>query len=683
TGNGLGVGNNGSTYSGVIANKPGGLFLIQSDQSLSAQGFGKPEVFLNAGTVRKTAGLGTTVFSVGFTNASTGLVDAESGTIQFQSGGNIGGNYNTASGALIQFNGGSFVQSGAPTITGSGLCRLNGATVTLSDFIANFLLFSGSVALSPTFQTNGTIHNLELDGATLTGSNVVTGTLTLNGSGMAQASPLTVSNGAVLNLIGTTVFSPLTNAGTINWIGGSIGVGNNGSTYSGVIANQPGGLFLIQCDQSVSAQGFGAPEVFLNAGTVRKIAGLGTTTVSVGFTNSSLVDAESGIIQFQSGGNIAANYNVASGALIQFNGGTFVQSGTPIITGSGLCRQNGATMTLSDRIANFSLVSGNVVLIPTFQTDGAIHNLQLDGATLTGTNVVTGTLTMNGSAMALASPLTIASGGVMNLGGGSFSVISPLTNGGTINWNNGTISIGNNGSAYKGVVYNGPGGLFLVQSDQAMSPDGFGAPEFFLNAGTVRKIAGIATTTFSTAFTNLGTLDAQSGIIHFGGAYGQTGGTMNFGITSLAEFGQITFVAGAPLIGTISANLNAEYSPSAGDSFPLVTYTSHSGIFTSTSLPPQAVWQTNYSGTTFTISVLSVVTNLPSTITVKAISLTGGQFTLQVNGSVGPEYVVEISSNLVNWTGVSTSTPATMPFDYVDPNAGAFTHRFYRARTGP
>jgi hypothetical protein len=685
TGNNVFVGNNGSSDTGVIANQPSGLFLIQSDQSLAAGGFGRPEVFLNAGTVRKTAGLGITTFTVGFTN--TGVVDGESGTIQFQSGGNIGGNYNTASGAVIQFTGGSFVQAGAASVTGSGVCRQNGggANFTLTDFIANLLLNSGNVALSPTFQTNGTIHNLELDGATLTGSNVVTGTLTMNGGAMGPSSPLTVSNGAVLNVIGSSmnVYSPLTNAGTINWTGGNIFVGNNGSSDTGVIANQSGGFFFIQCDQSLNGSGFGAPEVYLNAGTLRKTAGVGTTILGVGFTNSGVVDAESGIIQFQAGGNIGGSYNAASGALIQFNGGTFVQSGAPTVTGAGLCRQNGATVRLSDRIANLSLVSGNVVLSPTFQVDGAIHNLQLDGATLIGTNVVAGSLTMNGSAMGQASPLTIAGGGVMNLGGGGLNVYSPLTNNGTINWAGGNIFIGNNGSSDTGVVNNQPGGLFLVQSDQGVFGAGFGAPEFFLNSGTFRKTAGIATTSISAAFTNSGTLDAQSGIIHFGGVYAQIGGTMNFGITSLAEFGQITFSASAPLTGTVSANLTPEYSPSAGDSFPLVTYTSHSGVFTSVSLPPQAVWQTNYSGTTFTISVLSVVTNLPSIITLKSISLAAGQFTLQVNGSVGPVYVVEASSNMLNWTGVSTSTPAAMPFDVVDTNAGAFARRFYRARIGP
>ena len=77
------------------------------------------------------------------------------------------------------------------------------------------------------------------------------------------------------------------------------------------------------------------------------------------------------------------------------------------------------------------------------------------------------------------------------------------------------------------------------------------------------------------------------------------------------------------------------------------------------------------------------MTNLPSPITVTPISLAAGQFTLQVNGSVGPEYIVQASTNLLDWPGVSTTTPSVMPFLIVDPNAGAFAQRFYRARVGP
>jgi len=62
-------------------------------------------------------------------------------------------------------------------------------------------------------------------------------------------------------------------------------------------------------------------------------------------------------------------------------------------------------VTLNDRISKFKLVSGNVILSPTFEGIGTIQNLQLDGATLTGANVVTGTLGINGGGLGSASPL--------------------------------------------------------------------------------------------------------------------------------------------------------------------------------------------------------------------------------------------------------------------------------------
>jgi hypothetical protein len=169
--------------------------------------------------VRKSAGTGATTFSVAFTNATTGTVDAQSGTIQFQTAGNIAGTYNTASNCTIQFSGGSFTETGPVTNTGSGLFRQYGATVTLLDRIPKFFLVNGNVALSPTFQGSGAIQNLQLNGASLTGTNRVTGTLGIDGGAIALASPLTVTASGALdfNGAGVNIYSPVTNLGTIYW----------------------------------------------------------------------------------------------------------------------------------------------------------------------------------------------------------------------------------------------------------------------------------------------------------------------------------------------------------------------------------------------------------------------------------------------------------------------------------
>jgi hypothetical protein len=322
------------------------------------------------------------------------------------------------------------------------------------------------------------------------------------------------------------------------------------------------------------------------------------------------------------------------------------------------------------------------VLSPTFQTDGAIHNLQLDGAYLTGTNRVTGALGFNGGGLASASPLTVAATGVVDFNGGPVNIYAPLTNAGTVNWSGSTLTVYNNAGVYTGAIYNQSGGFFILQSDQSLSSANYGF-EVFSNAGTIRKTAGLGTSSFGLAFANAGTLDAQSGIIRIAGPYTQTGGTMNFGITSLAYFGQIAFAANAPLTGTLSVNFNGGYSPSAGDSFSLLTYASRTGVFTSLALPSQAEWQTNYSASTFTLSVLSVTGGAGTPITLTPLSFAAGDFTLQFNGNVGPSYILQASSDLTTWTALSTNTPSIMPFTVIDTNAGSFNHRFYRALLGP
>ena len=680
TASSISVYNNHSGFSGAIYNQADALFDIQNDLAIYSAGYGF-EFFQNAGTVRKSADAGVTSFNIAFTNAAT--VDAQSGTIQFAGGGNIGGSYNTASGATIQFASGSYTETGTVTNTGTGLFRQYGATVTLNDRITKFILVNGNVALSPTFEGSGAIQNLQLDGAYLTGTNLVTGTLGFNGGGMASASPLTVTSTGVLDFNGgpVNIYASLTNAGTINWSGSTLTVYNNAGVYTGAIYNQPGGFFVLQSDQSLSSAGYGL-EFFSNFGTVRKTAGLGTSYFNLLFTNAGTVDAQSGTIRFGAGGTIGGAYNTASGAIVEFDNGSFVQSGAPNVTGSGLCRQNGATVTLNDRIINLVLAAGSVVLSPTFQTDGTIHNLQLDGAYLAGTNTVTGILGFNGGGMASTSPLSIAATGVLDFNGGPVNIYAPLTNAGTINWSGSTLTVYNNASAYTGVVYNLSGGSLILQSDQSLSSAGYGF-EFFSNAGTVRKTAGLGTSTFSLAFANAGTLDAQSGTIRIAGPYTQTGGTMNFGITSLAYFGQIAFSANAPLTGALSVNFNDGYFPSAGDSFALLTYASRAGVFTSLALPSQAQWQTNYSASTFTLSVLSVTGGGGAPVTLTPVSLAAGNFTLRINGSVGPSYILQASSDLITWTALSTNTPSLMPFTVIDTNAGSFNHRFYRALLGP
>jgi hypothetical protein len=61
----------------------------------------------------------------------------------------------------------------------------------------------------------------------------------------------------------------------------------------------------------------------------------------------------------------------------------------------------------------------------------------------------------------------------------------------------------------------------------------------------------------------------------------------------------------------------------------------------------------------------------------------GSQFSLTVNGQTGPDYIVLVSTNLVDWTPVFTNSSPTTPFSWTDPNSGLFPVRFYRIQPGP
>lgn len=54
---------------------------------------------------------------------------------------------------------------------------------------------------------------------------------------------------------------------------------------------------------------------------------------------------------------------------------------------------------------------------------------------------------------------------------------------------------------------------------------------------------------------------------------------------------------------------------------------------------------------------------------------TAGQFGFTVSGTTGAQYVVQASTNMVNWVSLQTNTA---PFNFVDNAAGSFQQRFYR-----
>jgi Putative Ig domain/Carbohydrate binding module (family 6) len=82
-----------------------------------------------------------------------------------------------------------------------------------------------------------------------------------------------------------------------------------------------------------------------------------------------------------------------------------------------------------------------------------------------------------------------------------------------------------------------------------------------------------------------------------------------------------------------------------------------------------------------TQSFVVIVTNLVKPQITTATG-SGNQLVLQVSGASGPDYQIQSSTNLVNWSAVfSTNSPA-MPFAWTNPATG-LPQNFFRIQVGP
>jgi hypothetical protein len=62
---------------------------------------------------------------------------------------------------------------------------------------------------------------------------------------------------------------------------------------------------------------------------------------------------------------------------------------------------------------------------------------------------------------------------------------------------------------------------------------------------------------------------------------------------------------------------------------------------------------------------------------------TNGQFRVVLSGDVGPDYTVQISTNLLNWTPLFTTNFSLLPAEFLESSASNNSARFYRALLGP
>ena len=102
----------------------------------------------------------------------------------------------------------------------------------------------------------------------------------------------------------------MTNYGQVNWTGGSLSLRNDASSYFGAVENQPGGLWEVQGNLSLSQWIANNQAYFRNRGILRKPTGAGTATMDVVFYNQGVIEQLSGTWTF------GRNFSLTEGTVL-------------------------------------------------------------------------------------------------------------------------------------------------------------------------------------------------------------------------------------------------------------------------------------------------------------------------------------------------------------------------------
>ncbi|HWD19403.1 MAG TPA: hypothetical protein VHB20_08985, partial [Verrucomicrobiae bacterium] len=680
-----------------------GAWLIQSNSAVNAGG--NVTFYNNASGVVSKTGSGTTTFNnLAFFNAGAlqvsagtlqlnafsvlnGTVAVPAGTLTVNGGGYWGGSFTAGAGAIVQFTSGNFTNDNAQ-FTGAGAFKLTGGALTLTNDLSPALqLRGGTVAVGPLFQNNGSIASLSLNGASLIGTNNVSGTLNWVAGGINGV--LNIAKSAVLNISGSSSVQQggsITNAGQILWSGPC-----NWNLASGATVNNLGaGLIDIQYDQVMNAS---SATLVNNAGLIRKSGGPGTTTIDPAVINSGAITVLNGTLDFRGGGTFGGTINVANGAFaswdnggvlsgsflvgyggsINLNGGAFSFGPSVTFGGAGVSSQFGGSLTLLDNpIPNLLLKGGSVILPPTFQ-GGSIANLTLtNNQVLTGSNYITGVLNFRGTA---TGPLVVAPGGTLNWSGGtgqgSLTVLAggtlnfpsantvyldaAVTNFGAVNFTGGYVQLLNNLT-----FYNELGASLNFLADQTFY--NYNGGETVNNLGLIKKSGTTGVTYFDPILINNGTVEVDSGTLNF---YGNSTGAQLNGQFLAEAGGTIIFGDGGSLAGTYNAAgglielQNGAFNLTAAASF--VGSGTNLMVGGSLTLANTNVPGLQIAGGTFSLAPGfqgGVITNLTLNGNLSGSNYLDGSLTL--NGNINGPLTLSPRS-VVTWMGGTMQAALTIP----------------------
>ncbi len=566
-----------------------------------------------------------------------------------------------------------------------GSTLLDGTLASLDGVQANFDGTDPAVGNSWTSFTNGTL-------------DVSTGTLSFDNLGDASGSTVIVESGASLDLpLITSCDIILENGGTVNLSTGSLTSPNaDASAVTLDVPSLPTGVTLTLANSGTWS---GGTTVEVGPGTNVVLAG-GTYTEGVTFNvgGGATVDLTGGQTSTYSGtltGAGAGTVQITSG---EIDAGV---EGLTLDFPSGMFQGSGGTLGGYDgevsNLGTISLVGGLTLgTDSTLDNDGTITEsdsgfiyLQSDGISPSVLdNELGGLLLIETSAGVYGNGGTLDNAGTIRVTAGTVSGLAPsgtLDNTGTIEVDSGTLDIDDTSinqisgttltagswAAMDGATLEFPSGTDITSNAADLALGGAGSS--IVGIGGLSTNSGSFTlddgATFTTAgdFSNSGVLTlGDGGLLSVTGNFSQSSGaTLSEEIGGTPEsglFGQSTVHGTATLNGTLTLTLVNGYTPSAGQSYQVMTYTGVSGNFASvTGLP---------SGMLAKLNPDDFELDMPlATSTVAALpAFRPASFTLSWSGSDSPggpgiaSYSVYVSDNgglyqplLTNTTSTSTT----------------------------
>ncbi len=411
----------------------------------------------NTGTIRKSAGDGSTTVEFALNDQAPGRVEALAGSLRLTGGGVSDGVFHCVSPGALDFAGGIHDVMNGASFTGNGLARIHGGTLRLS----------GDSSVEGMFELSSQSGSLLNGDGTLT----INGHMIWSGGSMSAAGQVTVASGGNLDVSGAAVKTisngwKLRNEGTLTWTGDGAIAGSSSA------ALENAGTWNIQTDALIDYTNSGGQPTFANTGTIRKTVATGNTAIEFLFSSSGTQDIQTGSL------SCVAHSTFTDGA-------SFTGAGVTLLNGGS------ATYTLTGNLGGTSL--------------------EFASGSLVGSATLTDGMTWTGGYMTGANSLTVGADATLVLAGTGAKSIT----GAFVLTNDGVIVFQDTGSL---AAHSGPTivnrGLFEIRNDALLDYLNAGANLLFDNQGTLRKTAGEGVSTMEFALDSGGLVDIQTGVFN-------------------------------------------------------------------------------------------------------------------------------------------------------------------------